>query len=428
MKPDIDINGIKHPLIIFYGENEGEWLSSWEREPNKTYSDVFYCDDVRYTFTSIAFISEVANEINYIANFRKDRMVATKKVKISFDTVIKLDAPLSFNFIALNSSKAMTEQIEVLFSSKNILCYLNKYQIKTIIYSLSELNEDYIKKMKRIILSDKKINTNNNKNCITSTERDALGIVLRINDLDNEKNKVIEWNIEETSTPDFMINLQSMNLREDQLIIKDLKCFGDWQLINNDIHSACTLSNGTNCVTILYANRTRLESNIGVDLIYFDHINRSYIFVQYKRLAEENGEYIYRPKSDKNLDKELKLMERLEINLSKDESDYRINDQIFYFKFCKERQEVYTRGLSSGFYMPKDYFLLVNKLQKESGNSLVISYDTITRYITNTIFIELIKSGLIGTKIDDAEIISNIIEGSLSNNKSLILATSTSLR
>ena len=72
--------------------------------------------------------------------------------------------------------------------------------------------------------------------------------------------------------------------------------------------------------------------------------------------------------------------------------------------------------------MPKDYFLLVNKLQKERDNSLVISYDAITRYITNTVFIELIKSGLIGTKIDDAELISDIIEGSLSNKKSLILA------
>lgn len=419
---DIDVNSIKNPLIIFYGENEGRWLSSWEREPNKTRSDVFYIDDVKHIFTSIAFISDVDNEINYIASFKRNGIVATRKVKVSFDIVIKLNNPLTLNFISLNSTKAMADQVGFVFHSKNKIYYLNKYQLKTIIFSLSKLNEDYINKMKRILLSDKKINTNDNKNYITSTERDALGIVLRINDLEYEQNKVLEWNIEDTSTPDFMRNLHSINTREDQLIIKDSRCFGDWKITNDDVHSVCTLSNGINHVTIIYANRTRIESNIGVDLIYFDHVNHSYIFVQYKRLAEENGKYIYRPRNDRNLNKELNSMEKLELKLSKDKSDYKINDQVFYFKFCKERQEVYTKGLSSGFYMPKDYFLLASELQKEKGDSNVISYETITKYLTNTVFIELIKYGLIGTKIDDANLISNIIEESLSGKKSLILA------
>jgi hypothetical protein len=424
MKPDIDIDGIKYPLIILYGENEGEWLSSWERDPNKPYSDVFPIDDIKHTFTSIAFISEATNEINYIASFRKVRIVATKKVKISFDTVIKLDTPLTFDFIAMNSSKAMVDRVELVFDSNNTIFYLNKYQLRTIVSSLTEIDEEYINLMKRIILSDKKINNKNNRNRIISTERDALGIVLRINGLDNEINKITGWNIEEISTPEFLRNLESIKVREDLLIIKDSNIFGDWRLINNDVHSINTFSNGTNCVTIIYANRTRIENNIGVDLIYFDHINRSYILVQYKRLADENGKYVYRPNNDKSLNKELDLMKKLELRLSKDKSDYRINDQVFYFKFCQERQEVHTKDISKGFYMPKDYFLLFSKLQKENGNSIVISYDTITKYLTNTVFIELIKSGLIGTRIEDADLISNIIEESLSNKKSLILASS----
>jgi hypothetical protein len=421
----MDIGSLKHPLIIFYRKNEGEWLSSWERESNKSYSDVFSIDEVKYLFTSIAFISEKDNEINYIVSFRRNRMVATKKIRVSFDIVMKLDVPLTFNFITLNSTKAMIDQLESVFKSEKTIYYLNKYQLKTIIFSLSKLNEDYINKMKRIIISDKKINANDNKNYITSTERDALGIVLRINDLDNEQNKVLEWNIEETSTPDFIRNLNYLNVIEDQLIFKDSRCFGDWKIIDEDIHSICTLSNGINRVTIIYANRTKIENNTGVDLIYFDHVNNSYIFVQYKRLAEEHGKYIYRPKSDRNLNKELDLMKRLELNLSNDRSDYKINDQVFYFKFCRGKQEVYTKGLSNGFYMPKDYFLQSIELQKEKGKPNVISYETITRYLTNTVFIELIKSGLIGTKIDDAKLISNIIEELLSGKKSLILAAST---
>ena len=424
MKSDIDISDIKYPLIIFYKENEGEWLFSWEKEPNKTYSDVFSNDDVKHIFTSLVFISETNNEINYIANLRKDRIVATKKVRVKFENIFKLNPPLTFDFLINNSSKAMAEYIRSAFGSKNTLYYIDKYQLRTIISSLIKLNEDYFNQIKRIINYDKNINTNINRNYITSTERDAIGIVLRINNLDNEINKMSKWNIEDISTPDFMKNLKSLNIREDISIIKDSRSFSNWQIKNEDIHSVCTLTNGINYVSIIYANRTKIESNIGVDLIYFDHINCSYVFVQYKRLTEEKGRYIYRPISDRNLNNELKAMERLEEKLSRDQSDYRFNDQIFYFKFCKERQEAYTKGLSNGFYMPKDYFLLINKLQKESNNTIIFSYDTITRYLTNTVFIELIKSGLIGTKTRDVALISNIIEESLSNKKSLILASS----
>ena len=421
---EIIFDKIKYPILIRYKENEGRWLTSWEREPHKTYSDVFNIDDVNHIYSSIAFISETENEINYIASFRRGKIVATRKIRITFNIVIKLGNPLVFNYIEMNSSKAMAGQVQTAFSNNNNLYYLNKYQTKTIISALLQLDNNNLGKLKRILLIDKKTYPRNNKNFITSTERDVLGTIFRINKLENEINRMIEWNIEDFTTPDFMKDLQTVNVREDLLIIKDSKIFGDWQVLNDDVHGVCTLTNGTNCVTIIYANRTKIESNIGVDLIYFDHINHSYIFVQYKRLAEENNKFIYRPTSDKNLDKELCLMESLEKILSKDLSDYRFSEQVFFFKFCKERQEVYTRDLSNGFYMPKDYFLMYNKTMKKSGSPVAISYETITRYLNNTLFIELIKSGLIGSRINDANLISNIIEGSLSNNKSLILASS----
>lgn len=424
MKQEINIETIKHPLLILYRGNEGGWLLSWERERYKSYSDVFDIDDVNHIFSSIVFISENVNEVNYIASFKRGGMVATRKIRVSFDIVIKLDVPLTIDFINKNSSRAMEDHVETAFNSGNNFYYLNKYQTKTFISCLLQLNDDNLQKIKRILSTKQKIIISN-KNCITSTERDVLGLIFRINDLDNEKDKLNTWNIEDISTPEFLKGLQSLNTREDQIIIKDSRIFGDWQEIKNDVHSICTFSNNKKCVTIIYANRTKIESNIGVDLIYFDHINRSYIFVQYKRLAEENKNYVYRPKSDKNLDKELELMEELETKLTNNKRDYRFNNQVFYFKFCKERQEIYSNELSKGFYMPKDYFLLSSRLLKESGHSVVISYDTITRYLNNTVFIELIQSGLIGTRIDDAELISNIIKKSLSNDKSLILASSS---
>jgi hypothetical protein len=419
---------IKNPLMIFYRGNEGEWLSSWDEQPEKIYSDVFYNDEVKKTNTTIAFISKTPNEINYIANFRRDKIVVTNKVRVLFDIVIKLSTPLTFDFIIQNAKRTMTNSIKNIFDTKKTVQYLNGNQLEEIIFSFSKTDENYIYNIKRLLYRDRKLNINNNKGYIVATERDILGLIFRLNDLNNEINNMINWNIEEIATPDYIRGLTAVKTREDHIIMNDLRCFGDWKMIRDYIPSICTLSNGKKYISIMYANRTIIENNMGVDLIYYDHLNHTYIFVQYKRMSENDRKYIYYPNSDRNLKKEITLMENFESKLSKDRADYRLNDQIFYFKFCDGRQNIYTKDLSSGFYLPKDYFLLINELQKEECDHINISYNTVTRYLTNTVFIDLIKYGLIGTKVNDANLITNIISELLSNNKSLILAATSPLR
>lgn len=419
---------VKNPIIVSYRGNEGEWLSSWNEQPDKIYSDVFYNDEVKKTSSTVAFISRTHNEINYIANFRRDKIVVTNKVRVLFDIVIKLNTPLTFDFIIQNAKRTMINSIKNIFDTEKTLQYLNGNQIEEIMLSLSKIDENYISHIKRILFRNKKININNDRDYIIATERDALGLIFRLNDLNNETNNIINWNIEEISTPDYIRGLTAINTREDNLIMHDLRCFGDWKMICDYMPSICTLSNGRKCISIMYVNRTKIENTMGVDLIYYDHLNCTYIFVQYKRLSEIDRKYVYYPNSDKNLKKEIMLMENLESKLSKDRTDYRLNDQIFYFKFCDERQNVYTKDLSSGFYLPKDYFLMINKSQKEEDKYKNISYDTVSRYLTNTVFIDLIKYGLIGTKVNDANLISNIVKDLLLNKKSLILAATSPLR
>jgi hypothetical protein len=419
---------IKNPLIIFYRGNEGEWLSFWDEYPDKIYSAVFNNDEVKKTYSTIAFISKKPNEINYIANFRRDKIVATNKVRVLFDVVIKLSTPLTFDFIIQNAVKTMISSLKSIFDTEKTIQYLTDNQLGEIISSLAKTDENYVNNINRILYRDKKLNINNNNSYIVATERDALGLIFRLNDLNYEINNMINWNIEEMSTPDYIKGLTTVNAREDHIIMHDLMCFGDWKMISKYIPSICTLTNGKKFISIMYANRALIENNLGVDLIYYDHINHTYIFVQYKRLAENTRKYVYYPNSDKNLKKEIMLMENLESKLSKDQTDYRLNNQVFYFKFCDERQNIYSKDLSSGFYLPKDYFLLINELQKEEDKHVNISYETVTRYLTNTVFIDLIKYGLIGTKVNDSNLVSNIIRELLSNNKSLILAATSPIR
>jgi hypothetical protein len=148
--------------------------------------------------------------------------------------------------------------------------------------------------------------------------------------------------------------------------------------------------------------------------------------VQYKRLVEENKNYVYIANSDKSLIKEIERMNNLKTHMIEDRDDYRINNEIFYFKFCKEKQEIYTKDLCQGFYLPKDFFDLIYNRQKKENKSIIFSYDIVGRYLNNTLFIELIKSGLIGSKSVYADSISKIINEILESGKSLILATNKS--
>ena len=420
------INGIKFPLIIFYKENECEWLTFWEGEPNKTYSDVFSYDEIKHILTPIAFISEKPNEINFVASFKKNKTAATNKIKVSFDFVIKLGTPLTVDYIIQDCNTAMRNSIKAVFDdNSNRIRYITQNQLKAIISALHKKDENYIDQIKRILYRNIKLNNNSNREYITSTERDALGLVYRINGFTHEIDNIKNWNVSDMATPDYLRGLATVNVREDQLIMSDMRCFGDFKVIREFMPTTCILTDGKKRISIMYANRTVIENNMGVDLIYHDNINRTYIFVQYKRLTERSNKYIYYPSSDSSLGKELKLMSDLEMKLTKDENDYRLNDQVFYFKFCNERQNIQTKELSSGFYLPKDYFLLINELQKEESGHVNISYDTVTRYLTNTVFIELIQYGLIGTKVNDANLISKIINELLANKKSLILATTS---
>jgi hypothetical protein len=423
----------KCALLISYGRGEGQWLLDWENNPNKTYSDVFLSNEIKQIYlptahihesASVAFISTGKSEINYITRYRKDRIVATNKVRVFFDMVLRIKKPLSLDFVLSNSKVSMKNSLMHIFSGRQIEI-INGNQWDEIVSSLIKVDSNNRKLLDSILTKNIKYDKTN-RNYIVATERDAIGLVLRVADLDTELNDIVKWNITDCDTPHFLKNLRSLNLREDQLIINDFTCFGDLKVIKEYKNTVCTLSNGRNKVSIIYTNRTSLENNIGVDLIYYDHNYQTFIFVQYKRLVEENKNYVYRANSDKSLIKEIERMNNLKTCMIEDRDDYRINNEIFYFKFCKEKQEIYTKDLCQGFYLPKDFFDLIYNRQKKENKSIIFSYDIVGRYLSNTLFIELIKSGLIGSKSVNADSISKIINEILESGKSLILATNKS--
>jgi hypothetical protein len=414
-------------LLIIYKGDDGKWLINWKDDKNRTYSDVFYVEQLFPTQETVAFISTTSNQINYIARYRKDRIIATNKIRVFFDLVFELETPLTLEYLELHTKESMRNSIKKIFTDDKIKV-LTGNQWNEIVKSMQKIDERNHERIGEILYIKKQISKKDSvRDVIVSTERDAIGLVLRLGSLGYEINEIEKWNIEEEDTPAFMRNIVNVRLREDQMIIKDFRCFGDWEVIQEYANNTCVFSNGKNRVSIMNANRTPIESTLGVDIIYYDYKNRSYIFVQYKRLVEESNSFVYRPIRDGNYQKDIDLMSMFEAKMKLSNcgnfDDYKLNNEIFYFKLCKEKQAVYSKDLCLGMYLTKEHFLGLGEMQKKVNKAITYSFENVKRYLNNTVFIELVQSGLIGTKIENEKIISEIISELITSGKSLILAS-----
>lgn len=81
-----------------------------------------------------------------------------------------------------------------------------------------------------------------------------------------------------------------------------------------------------------------------------------------------------------------------------------------------------------GMYLPLDYWELLLKSPAVIGSQsgLRITYDNAERYINNTTFTDLVRQGLIGSRLTVSKKLTDIIQNSLRDKKSVMLATKSS--
>ena len=230
----------------------------------------------------------------------------------------------------------------------------------------------------------------------------------------------------------FLQGLPEARVREDAVIEHDARVFGDWDLIKRHQIGAVEFANRRgDRLTVINANRHPIESTLGVDLLYYTHSYDAFVLVQYKSLRkEDSGKFVYRPRSDSSLAKELARMQsaRRGRTWTGDLAGYRLDSQPFYFKFCRNvTYEPMSQSMTKGMYLPLDYWDVLAASSELSGprGGIVVSYDTVPRYLTNDAFVELVEDGWIGSRYGDSDEISVIVRASLDDGHSLLLATHT---
>lgn len=297
---------------------------------------------------------------------------------------------------------------------------------------------------------------------ILKQEKDATLLALKLFGADYD-NILTSW-FTQSDQPDlYLQGLEGyQKAREDDTIINDIiqsasKIAPEVQLkmISSSITGMIRVpkSNGQ-IITIVNANRNKIEDTTGVDLVYYNHSYRSHVMVQYKMMEAEltqtgmefgqeltsskkkrsskpkidKREFCYRP--DDKFKNQVKQMKRL-LSLSSDNNNttdalaYRLNNNCFFFKLCESFEfEPISSDLVQGLYLPLDYMEMLLQSPNTDGprGGKRITYTNAGRHFSNTLFMDLLQEGLIGSSPNTSKAIYDEILNSLSEGRSLTLA------
>lgn len=246
-----------------------------------------------------------------------------------------------------------------------------------------------------------------------------------------ERDALRDWEPEDQPEP-FLRGLPQATLREDQILNHDLGVFDDWDVIAESAVGAVHFEKDGVGVTVVNVNRTPVEEVLGVDLLYFHEVYRSFVLVQYKRFENDNEAGmgpIYRP--DENLEGELELMREVAPTPpdSVDDLSYRLGGGVCFLKLCKSvRFDPYSPSLIAGMYLPLEYFDACEPTARGPLGGRAYGYSTLRRHLNNSQFIELVQDGWIGSNGALSEELQSLVESLIEGGRSVLLASGSGVR
>ncbi len=263
---------------------------------------------------------------------------------------------------------------------------------------------------------------------IVAQERDATGIVLDIFDASHQlrKDVLTGW------TPpiarrirSFLDGLEGVRTIEDHHIAHDARIFPE--ATGQRVTAIGTVFElGNRSVEVMNVNRTRIETTIGVDLIYYNEQFGAWTMLQYKAM-EGHSPGAFRPNTQFTSELErmvhFRRKHRDRWKTKDDIARYRLCGDGFYFKFCWRIQlEILSPGLLPGMYLPRPYLqtLLRSQATGSRGGKL-LTEENVSRHISNTLFAALVRDAWIGTRGLSSKKIARLVSLSLNAGRSVVI-------
>jgi hypothetical protein len=398
-----------------------------------TFTDTISVPDLHTKRAEIFFISVNGNSIRYASLAHRGKTVATEKRQIRFTNFVEFSPPIPFRqiqelldtrlqsyFIRASSGIGARVTPKTWQDMVTVIKHLRAESAEGLerLEKLREIGAEFFRRPGVEILAE---------------ERDAVNLALRMSNFDHRE--ILNWSpSDEVELPPFLQGLPKVNLIEDQMVAHDAEVFGDWERLKRFKVGLAVFRKRNARLSIMNVNRHGIERTLGVDLLYYHDSYKSYVMVQYKRLMKDKdeGEAVYRL-GDKSYHNELQRMQDFDGLLMKakphllfDLNDYRLHSGTAYFKLCPaEVIDLTSTDMIKGMYIPLDYWELLIKSPKTVGpkGGKLLTFDNVERYFNNTLFIELVQAGWIGSKLMQTNALTDLIKNSINNDRSVLLAS-----
>lgn len=235
--------------------------------------------------------------------------------------------------------------------------------------------------------------------------------------------------------------LGTVRLLEDAVIEHDARWMPGWRLADSSLTGRATFERRGERLDVFTANKRPLEELFGVDLIYLNEARGALVMVQYKMLEPEERarrrieteffahdeieEQEWTVRIDDQFRDELERMRRFDQDLEP-EGPYRLHSGAFFFKFVRRRAATNSAGilLSLGHL---DQLLAAGELSGPRGG-LRLSYRGLAgHYLRTEPFVELVRSGYVGTRGATTAHLQALIDASLNGGKAVVAGIQSAL-
>jgi hypothetical protein len=260
-------------------------------------------------------------------------------------------------------------------------------------------------------------------------QKEALLTALSIAGIN--RSLIQEWTPSASTPLSFLDGLPCIRLREDSMVVNDLKILPGFEVIKECSYNAAVFESESKeeRLTVILANRLPLEEQTGTDLIYYNETYHSFVMVQYKAMRQEDGKCIYRL-PDEQLANEINRMDALLARLkgcapSTDIGGFRLSVNPFFLKLCPRLifnpDDV---GLVPGMYLPLEYWKLLENdpgiIGAKGGRR--ITHDNAKRYFDNTSFTNVVAKAWIGSTPSQSRLLKFVIRQVLETGKAAAIA------
>lgn len=378
----------------------------------------------------------VEGAITHIADGRKGASAGTGLVRLNMTALEPLPKPVRFRTLINRAPSRVRAHLTRILPSGG---KLPPKSLGAVIDTLIDLEPDLA--MRLVRFSDRRAELLGRLTPIArmnlAIQKETVATALEIAQIGTEE--LMAWAPAEGEQRSFLQGIPQAYVREDAMLVADYSSVPGFEAISNLPFAARVFQDSQNPdirLTVIMANRLKLEEQTGADLIYYNETYRSFVMVQYKAMEEgsDGPEFRWGPKD--HLADEIARMDKLLTTLKAQPEDrtpgsFRLHANPFFLKLCpKIIFNPDDRGLFKGMYLPLDLWksLAEAPVTKGPRGGRFVSYANVGRRLSNSEFLTLVANAWVGTTVPQSSLLETVIKSVLETGKTVTIAVKTATR